>query len=114
MGLLPLDTSIWLDDLLSRIFTMLENLEAPETRADTSSTVTAGGLSLPTSSFLIDKQSVFRCILICHAMLIADMKCMLAGMSQPYLPLGLHILWLAFVHARLWASCVRHKRGPTP
>ena len=64
-GVLPLDTGIWLDDLLSRIFTVLENLEAPETRADTSTATslpfsTAQPGSAPRAAFLMDKQSMFK------------------------------------------------------
>ncbi|KAK9792661.1 hypothetical protein WJX73_001340 [Symbiochloris irregularis] len=64
-GLIPLDTELWLDELLSRIFTILENLEAPDTRSETAAgrgsfkNIIAGSASAG-GSFLLEKQSMFR------------------------------------------------------
>lgn len=62
-GLIPLDTELWLDELLSRIFTILENLEAPETRSETAAGRGSykNGLGGAAGSFLLDKTSMFRC-----------------------------------------------------
>ena len=64
-GCIPLDTALWLDELLSRIFAILENLEAPETRSESAGSKSgAGGLpgmsESSGGSFLMDKQSMFR------------------------------------------------------
>ena len=66
-GHIPLDTATWLDDLLARVFAVLENLEAPETRSESmaSSHSLFGGANgghPPSASFILDKQSMFKCV----------------------------------------------------
>lgn len=60
---MPLYTEEWVEELLSRIFSILANLEAPETRSDHAAV--QGNASAPASdsaSFLLEGNSMFRYI----------------------------------------------------
>lgn len=62
-GSLPLYTEEWVEELLSRIFSILGNLEAPETRSDHAAV--QGNAAAPASdsaSFLLEGNSMFRYI----------------------------------------------------
>lgn len=58
---MPLYTEEWVEELLSRIFSILGNLEAPETRSDHAAV--QGNAAAPASdsaSFLLEGNSMFR------------------------------------------------------
>ncbi|KAL3134782.1 hypothetical protein ABBQ32_007768 [Trebouxia sp. C0010 RCD-2024] len=60
-GSLPLYTEEWVEELLARVFSILANLEAPQTRSDHAAV--QGNASAPASdsaSFLLEGNSMFR------------------------------------------------------
>ena len=57
---LPLFKEEWLDDLLSRIFELLQNLHSPDTRSDLSVSGQTGGHT-EVQSFLLNDDCMFRC-----------------------------------------------------
>lgn len=60
-GDLPLYTQEWVEELLSRVFGILGNLEAPETRSDHSAVQgNASAAASDHASFLLEGNSMFR------------------------------------------------------
>ena len=58
-GSLPLYAEEWVEELLSRVFGILGNLEAPQTRSDHAA-VQGNATTAPTASFLLEGNSMFR------------------------------------------------------
>ena len=60
-GSLPLYTEEWVEELLSRVFGILGNLEAPQTRSDHAAVQgNAAAAASDSASFLLEGNSMFR------------------------------------------------------
>jgi hypothetical protein len=60
-GSLPLYTEEWVEELLSRVFGILGNLEAPQTRSDHAAVQgNASSAASDSASFLLEGNSMFR------------------------------------------------------